>query len=164
MPTSNTPWITLALVALVVVRFLARELRERRIVLARIYLIPAIVGALGLWLVWLTLARAPNQDLNLALGSLAGIAVGCGLGLAVARYTRVRAGAPGVVFVRGSWATVAIWVGALLLRLVGRLLVGTTNLGLTLMLNASLVVLVASALLMVRVQIVRAARAFSAAA
>ena len=164
MPTSNTPWITLALVALVVVRFLARELRERRIVLARIYVIPAIVGALGLWLVWLTLARAPNQDLNLALGSLAGIAVGCGLGLAVARYTRVRADAPGVVLVRGSWATVAIWVGALLLRLAGRLLVGTANLGLTLMLNASLVVLVASALLMVRVQIVRAARALSAAA
>jgi hypothetical protein len=154
-------WITLAVFLLVVVRFLARELRDRRIVLGRMFLVPAIVGAIALYLIVLTVMHAPGLAGELAIGAVAAAIVGFGVGLAVNRFTSVRPAAdPSAVIVRGSYATVAIWVAALLLRLVGRVLAEAANLGggAILMLNACLVVLLAVAIVTVRLQIARRAQ------
>ena len=80
------------------------------------------------------------------------------MGLGVARFTSVRA-APsrGAVLVRGSAATVAIWLGALLLRAVPRLILGSTPHapGTTLMLNSVLLVMLAAAIFVVRLDVLR---------
>ena len=154
-------WITLAVVLLVVLRFLARELRDRRMVLARIFLVPAIVGAIALYLIVLTVMQAPGLSAELAIGAVAAAIVGVGVGLAVNRFTTVRPAAdPSAVIVRGSYATVAIWVAALLLRVVGRVLAEGANLGegAILLLNACLLVLLGVAIVTVRLQIVRRAQ------
>ncbi len=154
-------WITLAIVVLVVLRFLARELRDRRMVLSRIFLVPALIGAIALYLIVLTVMQAPGLALELAIGSAAAALVGVGVGLAVNRFTAVRpAGDPRAVIVRGSYATVAIWVAALLLRLLGRVLAAAAGVGegAILLLNACLVVLLGVAVVTVRLQIVRRAQ------
>jgi len=155
-------WLTVLLVVLVVARFLARELRVRRMALSRLFVLPAIFAVLVVCLVVLTIQQDAGQIFPLAIGSLAGIAVGAGIGLAVAHFTSVTAGpARGVVLVRGSATTVAIWIGALLLRLVPRFIIGsTTHTPATfLMLNSVLLVMLASAIFTVRLQIMQRARA-----
>jgi|SRR5271165_1843394 len=155
-------WLTLVLVAVVVVRFLLRELRVRRMLLNRIYVLPAVFGLLVAFLFVTTLSQDPSQLTNLIVGSLAAVVIGAGVGLAVAHFTTVERGnASGVVLVRGSATTVAIWIGALLLRLVPRFVLGTVphSPGTTLMLNTVLLVLLWVAIAVVRLQIVRRARA-----
>jgi hypothetical protein len=154
-------WITLALVGVVVVRFLLRELRVRRMQLSRIFVLPGVFALLVLFLIVTTLQQSPDQLVPLAVGSLVAIPVGAGIGFAVAHFTSVQpAPAPGVVLVRGSQITVLIWIGALLLRLVPRLILGTEvhTTGTVLMLNSVLLVMLVVAIFTVRVQIVRRAR------
>ena len=102
-----------------------------------------------------------GQIFALAIGSLAGIVAGTGIGLAVAHFTSVTPGpVPGVVLVKGSATTVAIWIFALLLRLVPRLILGASphTPGTFLMLNAVLLVMLAIAIFTVRLQILRRAK------
>jgi hypothetical protein len=153
-----------ALVALLVVgRFLARELRERRISVGRIYLPPAILGVIALALIGMAVFYTPENLLVLALACIAGLAGGAVIGYAVAHFTTVRVTAePGIIYARGSIATVAIWIVALALRFLARFaLVGDAlhgrHGGLTLALNAALLVLLASALFFVRYRLVAAA-------
>ncbi len=165
IPTGPNLLLTLLLVGAVVLRFLLRELRVRKIATSRLFVLPAIFGLLVVALVYLTLSESPDQLVPLVIGSLAAILVGIGIGLAVAHFTSVQAGpVPGIVLVRGSPTTVAIWIAALLLRLVPRLILGATNhtQGTTLMLNAVLLVLLAVAIFVVRVQIARRATSLEA--
>jgi hypothetical protein len=152
-------WIYLALVALIVVRFLMRELRVRRMALSRIWYAPAFVVAVAVWLAWTTLSAAPYVVPQLVIAVPAALVVGGALGWAVAHFTTVQNGGNGIAIVRGSWITVAIWLFAFALRLVGRLAVGSAGLGEQLMLNTALVVLVAVAISVVRFRIRAAALA-----
>jgi hypothetical protein len=176
MPTSSsqTAWITIAFVALIVLRFLFRELRERRVRTRTIFLIPVIIGGLAIWFAYLTATLAPSALPSLPIAVAAALVVGGGLGLAIAHFTTVRTGPPGFIYLRGSWITVAIWVGALLLRMVGRYVVTGSATGMAgrvtaagsagglspdyWLLNTALFVLLAGAALVVRLRVLAVAR------
>lgn len=162
----QTLWVTLAVALLVVVRFLVRELRVRRIPLGRLFLLPGFLGLISLVLIYASVAQAPDVMQLLSISAIAAVLVGAFIGLAVARFTTVNlAPEPNVVLVRGSIATVAIWVAALLLRIVGRTLAGFEGgPAIVLMLNTSLVIMLTTALTTVRVQILRRARSARATA
>jgi len=154
-------WLTVVLILLVVGRFLARELRVRRMALSRLFVLPVIFACIVIFLVAVTMQQDHGQIFALAIGSLAGIVAGTGIGLAVAHFTSVTPGpVPGVVLVKGSATTVAIWIFALLLRLVPRLILGASphTPGTFLMLNAVLLVMLAIAIFTVRLQILRRAK------
>jgi hypothetical protein len=147
----------------VVGRFLFRELRERRYAIGRIYLLPAIVGAIALALVAMSWAAEPGARALLAPSCLAGLALGGAIGYGVAHFTTVRVTAdPKVLYSRGSYATVAIWIVAFALRFLAR--VGASGGNLTrpspdaLAFNAALVLLLASALFFVRYRLLVAAK------
>jgi hypothetical protein len=163
MQSPSGPWIWILIIALVVGRFLARELRDRPIPLGRFFLVPSIFGALALGLVGFAVSSAPGLFVDVCAGTLAALAVGSGIGLAVDRFTGVRLNPAGTTaIVRGSWATAAIWVGALALRLVGRYIAfgaGLRSAGTALALNAVLVVMIAAALVVLRVRLFARAKA-----
>jgi hypothetical protein len=155
--------VTGLLLALVVLRFLARELRDRRIPLRRFYALPGVFAVLAALLVALDAASAPWLLPELLAGTPAGIAVGFAIGLAVDRFTSLRLDPGGTVaIVRGSWVTAGIWVAALLLRLLGRYVAwsaGLRSVGVSLTLNAVLVVMLASAVLTLRLRLFSRAKA-----
>jgi hypothetical protein len=165
---SSSNWLTIGVIVLVVARFLFRELRVRRIKSSRIFIVPIIVGLVGALVIVSVVLAAPNQELNLIVGGLIAIVVGAGVGFAVGHFTTVQVQQPGLLIVRGSWITVAIWIGALALRLLARAFVsGGTNVvytdaasagGPSLMLNAVLLILLVSALTTVRIRILMTAR------
>jgi len=168
MQSGQTDWITVGVIVLVLARFLFRELRLRRIKTASIFAVPVIVGIIGAFVVYSVVVAAPDQIAPLAIGGVVAIAVGIGIGFAVAHFTTVEVAEPGVLLVRGSWITVGIWVGALLLRLAARWFVSgghtiiytdaAVTAGPSLMLNAVLVIMLAAALTTVRVRILAVAR------
>jgi hypothetical protein len=147
------------LVAFVIVRFLMRELRVRKMALSRIWYAPAFVGAIAVWLAYLTLSTAPYLAGTLAIAVLAGAVVGFPIGWAVAHFTTVQNGGNGIAIVRGSWITVVIWLGALALRFVGRAVVHTSTQGEGFMLDTALIVLVGVSIAVVRYRIRLAALA-----
>jgi hypothetical protein len=164
---SSSVWLTVAIIALVVARFLFRELRVRRIKTSSIFIVPLIMSVLGAFLIYKVVALAPDQVQNLIVGGLAGVVVGAAIGLAVGHFTTVQVQQPGLLLVRGSWITVAIWLGALALRMVARYFVsGGANIiytdpsseGPSMMLNTVLVILLVAALTMVRIRILMTAR------
>jgi hypothetical protein len=88
----------LAIAILVVGRFLMRELRERKLVLGRIFLVPIILGMLALLLLVTTALHYPESDLLLAGETCITLGIGLGVGLAVGHFTTVRLGErPGIV-------------------------------------------------------------------
>jgi hypothetical protein len=158
---SSTVFITLAIVVIVVARFLTRELRERRIALSRIFLIPAFLTALVLYLVYLLLQVNAGLTPLLAVAALPAAVVGAVIGLAVARFTTVRPGdRPGTIFIRGSYTTVAIWIVALALRLVARAFVLSAGIGMNLVLNTALLMMLVVAFTTLRLRILAEARSF----
>jgi hypothetical protein len=164
----QTIWITVAVIVLVLARFLFRELRPRRIKTRSIFAIPIVMGLVGAAVIYTVVAIAPEQIPTLLIGGVFAILVGIGVGLAVAHFTSVQVLEPGLLLVRGSWITVAIWVGALALRLVARWFVsgGQTVVytsasaagGPALMLNGVLVIMLVTALATARVRFLAAAR------
>lgn len=176
MPSSQTLWITVAFIGLIVLRFLFRELRDRRVRTASIFLVPVIIGGVAVWFGYLTATLAPSSLASLPIAVAASLVVGAGIGLAVAHFTTVRVGPPGFIYMRGSWITVAIWVGALLLRMLGRYAVTGSATGMTSfssggaggispdywMLNTALFVLLFAATLVVRLRVLAVARALPA--
>jgi hypothetical protein len=159
-PAAAIPVTTyLVILALVVGRFLFRELRERKIVLARIFLVPAIVGCLAIFLLVTTAMQFPTTDILLAGETCLTLGIGLGVGLAVGHFTKVRLGEkPGIVYVLGSWQTIAIWLGALLLRLLARFFISFDDRTAQLAANSALVVMVAAALAMLRYRVLVDAR------
>ena len=117
----NTTWLTLALVAVVVVRFLFRELRARKIRVRTLWIRPGILGVLTLALVGAGFA-IPRVNMGVvALSVLVGVAFGLGVGVLVARMTTFApAGERGAVIAQGSMKTVIVWVAAIVLRLLAR--------------------------------------------
>jgi hypothetical protein len=152
--------VTAIFAIFVVGRFLIRELRERKYVIARIYLAPGLLALVAIALVALTIVDEPHALAVLVASCGAALLIGGGIGYAVAHFTTVRVTAdPNVIYSRGSYATVAIWIAALALRLLVRVGPGMrhgphASLGP----NAALIVLLASALFFVRFRLVVAAK------
>src|SRR5271156_4727336 len=90
--------------ALVVGRFLFRELRERKMRVKTVYVLPIIVGAVALYAIGLAYFLVPALVLPLAIGCVSALAVGGAIGVAVAHLTTVRVTDDrSVVYVRGSY-------------------------------------------------------------
>lgn len=159
---------TVALLVLIVVRFLARELRDRRLPFNRFFATPIIFAFLCAFLIYVAASAAPELSLELTIGCASAVAVGAALGLAVDRFTTVRISADrSAAIVRGSWVTVAVWLGALALRWIGRMIVENVsgvNAGMSFMLNASLLVIVATAATVLRIRLLARAKALLARA
>ncbi len=158
----NDVAISVVIGLLVVGRFLQRELRERRFVVARIYLLPAIAGAVAIGLAAYAVIKRPETAGVLAAASVVAIVLGAAIGYAVAHRTTVRVTADAsVLYARGSLTTVAIWVGAVACRLLARVAfvsdpARAVHFGDAL--NAALLVLLASALFFVRYRMLVASR------
>jgi hypothetical protein len=154
--------IGLVIGALVIGRFLMRELRERRFLISRIYLVPAILGVIGIGLVVFASIAHPDTIPVLGIACVAALALGAIIGYGVARNTTVRVtDDPTVLYARGSVVTVVIWLAALAIRLVARVPFLSdpsryTHWGEAL--NAALLILLASALFFVRYRLLAAGR------
>jgi hypothetical protein len=154
--------IALVIGLLVIGRFLMRELRERRFLIARIYVVPAVLGLFGIALALFAGSAHPDTIPLLAIASVAALALGAVIGYAVARNTTVRVtDDPTILYARGSIATVVIWLAALAIRLVARVPFLSdpsryTHWGEAL--NAALLILLASALFFVRYRLLVAGR------
>jgi hypothetical protein len=145
--------------ALVVLRFAFRELRERRMRLGRLFIAPAIFGVLALVLVAVAIAAAPQAWLHLALAVAVALLLGFVIGSAVGHFTTLRLHErPEYVVVRGSAITVAIWLGAVALRVCVRFAVPSHDIADALIANAALIVMLALALFFVRYRIFILAR------
>jgi hypothetical protein len=148
------PLYYVAIALLVVGRFLARELKERKLLLSRIYVLPGILGIIALALLIATVVLFPETTWLVAGEALITLGVGFGIGLAVSHFTTLRVtDDPDAVYVLGSYATVAIWIGAFALRWAARVLVPFGHGAATLSANAALVVMLAAALGMLRYRV-----------
>ena len=160
MNGSPTPsfWLYAAIAALAVLRFLTRELRERKLRKATVYAIPIVLAILAGLSSFATLQAAPWESGRLTIAVIAALIVGLPFGLAVVHYSTVRRGeSPAVFYAKGSATTVGIWIAALLLRMLGRAIVGTADQGNVFVLNTALVALLASAIFVVRLRFVQKA-------
>jgi hypothetical protein len=149
--------ISLVVSLVVVVRFIRRELSARVVRTGTLWIRPALLVAVSALVVFQAL-RIPGAQPGLLSAALAGGAA-CGLvtGFLVVRSTTFSsAGRPGAVNVHGSRTTAAIWVGALLLRLLARFVVGRPNLATELVLNAGLCALATAAFLVLAIAFQRA--------
>lgn len=154
---SQSILIPALIVLFVVVRFLINELRERHLSTTQLFVLPGIIGAVALLIVVSVALAQPARLPELGIEAIVALAIGIALGFAVAHFTTVRTGEDGRIFFRGSYATVAIWICALLLRFLARYAAHAQAKADTLVANAALFVLVASALTAVRVLVRRKA-------
>ncbi len=149
-PYSTT--VTLVFVAIVIVRFLMRELRERTVRASRVWIRPAVLVVLLV----ISVAGAfavPRISANLsvpvmALSVLIGAALGVVAGLLVVRSTTFSpAGMAGAVRAKGNMTTVVVWVVALALRFIARYAVAGAgaNVAQQYELNVGLIALVTAA-------------------
>ncbi len=119
-PALQTQLFTLAIVLVVVVRFLFRELRPRTVRIGTLWVRPAILAVLTAFLIW-TGVRIGNPVAELGISMLIGIVAGVIVGWFIVASTAIAQGPkPGTLVLRGSWITVVIWVVALLARLAAR--------------------------------------------
>ena len=110
--------ITIALILVVVARFLARELKARTARVTTLWIRPAFLIALTGLMSWLALSRGAGSAVELGASLAFGALLGVVVGVLVTGSTRIEAsGRPGLVTLRGSWVTVAIWIAALMVRL-----------------------------------------------
>ncbi len=122
--------------------------------LGRLFIVPLIFGVLALFLVGTAIAIAPQAALHLVVAVVAALLLGFAIGSAVGHFTTLRLDErPGYVVVRGSAITVAIWIGAVALRLAVRLAVPPRDVADTAIANAALIVMLALALFFVRYRI-----------
>jgi steroid 5-alpha reductase family enzyme len=118
---TTTTLITLVVAALVVVRFLFRELRERKVRLRSIWIRPGILGAFTVVLIVVAFTVPRTNMAFLALACVVGAALGVVTGMLVARSTTFRpADERGAVLAKGNTTTVIVWIAALALRYVAR--------------------------------------------
>ena len=86
--------------------------------LSRLWIRPVLIAALTAFFVTVTLPMAPWAKPLLVPALCGGILAGIIVGVLVSASTTIEpAGKPGYVRLHGSWVTVAIWIGALLLRI-----------------------------------------------
>ena len=151
------------IVLAVIARFLLRELRDRTLRVRRLFILPSVFALLALLLVGSVVAVTPHATSGLIAAVAAALVFGVAIGLAVGHFTTLRLGErAGLVIVRGSAMTVAIWVAAVALRMAVRFAVPVHDLADTAIANAALVVMLAVALFLVRYRIFVLARSAQA--
>ena len=155
----TSTWISVAIVALVVVRFLFRELRQRRVRVRTLWIRPGILAVLTLLLIAGSFATRGTNFGVLAIALVIGAVLGVVTGTLVARSTTFApAGERGAVLARGSAITVAIWLVALALRFAARLVFAGSGASPAeqFELNAGLVALITVAFVVVALEFHRA--------
>jgi hypothetical protein len=149
--------ITLAVSAFIVYRFVRRELRPRIVRTRTLWIRPAVMLVVLGVLIFETLNISQQVDGVLALAVAAGVLVGIVTGVLVVRSTTFSpAGLRGAVRVHGSRVTAAVWIGAVLLRLIARLFVPHSDRAAQFALDSGLIALVAVAFAIVAVAFQRA--------
>jgi len=148
----NPNYVTLAVVALIVVRFLFRELRDRIVRVRTLWIRPGILVVASV-LLFAFAFRLPDVNLLItALAVVGGAVVGVITGALVLRSTVFTpAGMRGAVRAKGNATTVAIWLIALALRFVARYAFADLGASRTVQyeLNVGLVVLITAAFIVV---------------
>jgi len=145
-PGLQTELITLVIIIVVIARFLFRELRARTVRVSTLWIRPAFLGAMTALVIWATLQSPRPSGGPIVPWLLGGTVVGIVVGYFVALSTRVEAtGRAGVVRLRGSWVTVAIWLGAVALRFLVRFAVGGSLYSTSPAVTGGTVILVAAA-------------------
>lgn len=148
-----------ALAALIVGRFLFRELRERTVRLRTIWIRPGILLTLTALLIAAAVAMPHVNAGVLAVAVVVGAALGVVTGTLVVRSTTFApANERGAVRVKGSIVTVAVWLVAIALRLAARYVFTGTGAGPAeqFELNAGLLALIAAAFVVVALAFHRA--------
>lgn len=113
--------IALAVAVLVVLRFARRELRERVVSEKTLWIRPALLAVMTVYLVWTTATIDPAGVGEMLLALAIGIVLGVVTGVLIVRNTRFApADRPRAVRVQGNRTTFAVWVGALVVRLIAR--------------------------------------------
>jgi peptidoglycan/LPS O-acetylase OafA/YrhL len=113
----------LGITVLIVFRFARRELRERIVRARTLWIRPAIMIALTLYLVYLSAAVDPLENAEMMAVLIGGAVLGLLVGFAIVGNTQFApAGTPNAVLVRGNRVTFAIWIAALAVRLAARYL------------------------------------------
>ncbi|MBV8643341.1 MAG: hypothetical protein JO225_05440, partial [Candidatus Eremiobacteraeota bacterium] len=145
-------YLTLAIVALVVVRFLFRELRNRVVRVRTLWIRPGLFAVASVLLLAFAF-KVPDVSIAIAaLAAIGGAVVGVVTGTLVLRSTTFTpAGLRGAVRAKGNATTVAIWVIAIALRFAARYAFADLGASAAVQyeLNLGLVVLVTAAFIVV---------------
>ncbi len=114
--------LALLVAAFVVFRFAVRELKPRVIKGgASLWARPVILIVVGAWMIWTTVTVDPAGSDQLAAALVAGAVLGAITGFLIVRYTTFApASVPNAIVASGSRVTFAIWVGALVVRVLAR--------------------------------------------
>jgi hypothetical protein len=149
---------SLLIVALVVFRFAQRELKERVVKAATLWIRPAVLLAITVWLIVLSMQLDPSGTNELIVALIAGVVLGAVTGLLIVANTSFRAAdIANAVRVQGSRITFAIWIGAFAIRFLARFLVPHgADPRTQLPLNAGTVALVATAFVVIALAFYRA--------
>jgi putative component of membrane protein insertase Oxa1/YidC/SpoIIIJ protein YidD len=139
----NSSLITLAVAAFVVVRFALRELKPRIVRVKYLWIRPALLAVMTV-LILAACAFLPTMSyLVLGVSCVFGIAIGAVVGIAVVRLSRFEpTGNGGEVRVVWSWKTAAVWIVAVLFRVVARFAIPTSDQAAQSALNAGLIMLI----------------------
>ena len=155
---TQTELITLLIVVLVISRFLVRELRARKAVLNRMWVRPAVLLALTALAIFGAFAVHGGPSPELLPSLAAGLILGAIVGYFVSASTVIEpTEQPGVVRLHGSWTTVAIWLGALAVRMAARYFLAAGALAQQTAINAGTILVVAVAFGVFALLIVRRA-------
>jgi hypothetical protein len=115
--------IPLLLAAFVVFRFAFRELRPRVVKTPQIWIRPAILTLLLVYLIVVTLQLDARDDVYTAVSLIVGAILGAAVGIAILHFTTFQpAEQRNAVRAVGSRITLAIWIGAFAIRLLARYL------------------------------------------
>lgn len=108
---------TIVTVLIVLALFIFRNTRPRRMSIAQLWIMPAILVALTAFIVWATVVQEP-QLLGLSLiAGIVGIVAGVPLGYARGHHSDVRLGErPGTIVLHPSVIVMVVWLVAFALR------------------------------------------------
>ncbi len=137
-----------SLISLLVVALIARrELRASTVRAGRVWIRPAIVVIVTACLAVLAASSAPDHWPVLLAWVAGGVVLGLIAGFALLRVTTIRdADVPDALIVQGSFATVAVWVVVLVIRVAARWLFGGTSVASNVDASVGTVAVVAAAL------------------
>jgi hypothetical protein len=111
----------LAIAALIVFRVARRELRERTVRARSLWIRPAIMVALSIYIVSLSMRLDPDGNGEMIAILIGGALLGVVTGVAIVRNSRFAAATvPNAVLVSGSRVTMGIWIAAFAVRLLAR--------------------------------------------
>jgi hypothetical protein len=161
--TMTSTLISVAVVALIVLRFAFSELRDRVVRARSLWVRPGLFAALTLLFAYEALARPEAAPLLLVVALAVAIVLGLIVGALIIRFTTFQpaplATQP-AVRAQGSWQTLVVWVVAIALRFSGRLLIRGEGAAEQLALNAALFALMAAAFVFIAWRFQRAIRAY----